>query len=107
MSGHISMEDLVAFVWMRELTPEMKKFSMVVNCHLLSCEDCRKQVQKLQKVRAEVKELRRRQQRTASLAKQRGNLLAFPPLPGVTGEERALYAAAQTRTQMVEERELN
>ena len=41
MSEHISLEELIAFVYNREMSPEAMARAARVNAHLLACPDCK------------------------------------------------------------------
>jgi hypothetical protein len=58
MDQHISFGDLVTFVWMDALTPEMKQLALRVNAHLVGCPECQEKVTKLQQLHQEAQDLR-------------------------------------------------
>ena len=60
MDEHISLEDLVKFIWMDSLDPENMELSMKVNCHLIQCEECARRAEQLQKMHEDTCALRRR-----------------------------------------------
>lgn len=106
MGTHISFEDLVAFVWMEKLTPELRELSVRVNRHLLTCRECVEQLEKLQEAKALACSLRRRQWAEQTFRSKSDNVVELFPCQREGQSSSAVYAASQPRTAVLEEMEL-
>lgn len=106
MGGHISFEDLVAFVWMEKMTPELKCMSVRVNRHLMTCQQCAEELEKLQLARREARALRRRQWAEHMFRSKPDNVVELFSRRREGQRSSAIYAANQPRTVVLEEIEL-
>ncbi len=81
MDNHISFGDLVAFVWMEELTPGNRELALRVNQHLIKCEECQIRLEQLEQIRQDAAELkdkrRKRDNAKGRMNAYRGKILPF------------------------------
>jgi hypothetical protein len=104
VAEHISFDELVAFVWMEKLTPELKQLTLRVNRHLMGCDQCAQMVEQLQQIHADGDELRRRQEAERILRRQADQVVPLFSHSFDQAGEGSVYAASQPRTVIIEER---
>ncbi len=48
MTMHLTTDEILNFITIDNMTPEVISFAAKVNCHIMQCEECRKKVEAFQ-----------------------------------------------------------